>query len=119
MEYLTATILAGLLYDGFKNGSSICYKLLKSKLQGWIIDDNQLNKLVSELKKAGVNEDLASHVIERKINEHPQLTEILKNLKPSNNNTGTHQISNIGHNINNHGNSSIFIGNITINKDND
>ncbi|XYU91477.1 hypothetical protein ACTG5T_02225 [Pasteurella multocida] len=52
MEYLTATILAGLLYDGFKNGSSICYKLLKSKLQGWIIDDNQLNKLVSELKKS-------------------------------------------------------------------
>ncbi|UXM81947.1 hypothetical protein N7V09_20210 [Shewanella seohaensis] len=78
MEYLTAAILSGLIYDGVKNGATIGYELLKSKLQGWIVDEKQINRIVEQLKEAGVNEDLAPHSMERKISEHQPLTDLLK-----------------------------------------
>ena len=119
MEYLTAAILSGLIYDGVKNGATIGYKLLKSKLQGWIVDDNQLNKIVEQLKEAGVNEDLAPHAMERKINDHQQLTEMLQQIHCADNHSNVSQVSNIGHNINAGENATITIGDLKINNEND
>ncbi len=117
MEYLTAAILSGLIYDGIKDGAKIGFKLLKSKLQGWIADDNQINKIVEQLKEAGVDEDLAPHAIERKINEYQPLTELLQQIKASGNNSYVSQVSNVGHNIN--GNGNINVGGIVTNKGNE
>lgn len=119
MEYLTAALLSGFIYDGIKNGATIGYELLKSKLQGWIIDDAQIKKIVEQLEEAGVNEDLAPHAIERKINEHQQLTELLQQIQFSGSNSHVTQASNIGHNINSIGNGSIKIGDIVVNKGNE
>lgn len=118
MEYLTATILSGLIYDGVKNGAIIGYELLKSRLQGWVVDDNQINKIVEQLEEAGVNEDLAPHAIKRKINEHQPLTELLQQIKASGNNSYVSQVSNVGHNINSNGNGNIHVGGIVTNKGN-
>lgn len=116
MEYLTAAILSGLIYDGVKNGATIGYELLKSKLQGWLIDDEQINRVVDQLREAGIHEDLAPHAIERKIEEHQPLVDVLKEIKPSNSKCNVSQTSNIGHNINSKGNGIIHIGDIVINK---
>ncbi|EKO3839026.1 GapS6a family protein [Vibrio hyugaensis] len=119
MEYLTAAILSGLIYDGVKNGATISYELLKSKLQGWIVDDNQLNKIVEQLQEAGVNEDLAPHAMERKINDHQQLLEMLQQIQSTDSNSHVSQVSYIGHNVNTVGNATISIGDVTVNKRND
>lgn len=117
MEYLTSAILSGLIYDGVRNGAIIGYNLLKSKLQAWIIDDNQINEMVELLKKAGINEDLAPHAIERKIDNNQQLVDLLKEIQMPLNSTSISQSSNIGHNI--VGNGVINVGGITTNKENE
>lgn len=114
MEVLTASILSGLIYDGVKNGATIGFDMLKSKLQGWLIDDAQINLIVEELKEAGVNEDLAPHAIERKINEHQNLVSLLGKIHLSGE---VSQVSNIGHNINNNGSGSVSVGNINFNNE--
>ncbi|EJL6514227.1 MULTISPECIES: GapS6a family protein [Vibrio] len=116
MDFLTATILSGLIYDGVKDGATIGFDLLKSKLQGWLIDDNQIQLLVEQLKDAGINEDLAPHAIERKIEEHQPLTKLLKQIKAPEHNNCVVQTSHIGHNVSNNGNGSISIGDIVITK---
>ncbi|MCU8039471.1 hypothetical protein L5M37_13440 [Shewanella sp. SM69] len=119
MEYLTAAILSGLIYDGVKNGATIGYELLKSKLQGWIVDENQINRIVEQLKEAGVNEDLAPHAIERRISEHQPLTDLLKQIPIFVNSPHISQISNVGHNINTNDNAQIHVGDIVVNKGNE
>lgn len=114
MDFLTATILSGLIYDGFKSGATIGCGLIKSKLQGWIVDDEQIEKIIEKLQEAGVNEDLAPHVIERKIKEHQPLIELLQEIRPLPTTTTIQQSSNIGHNINVNGNGNVSIGNIII-----
>lgn len=116
MDFMTATILSGLIYDGVKAGATIGYDMLKSKLQGWIIDDEQIQIIIEQLKEAGIDEDLAPHAIERKIKEHQPLIELLKEIKPLQSNVSIHQSSNIGHNINSNGSGNISVGNIIINK---
>lgn len=117
MDFMTATILSGLIYDGVKAGATIGYDMLKSKFQGWIIDDEQIQKIIEQLKEAGVDEDLAPHAIERKIKEHQPLIKLLQEIKPLPTTTRIHQSSNIGHNINSHGSGNISVGSIITNKD--
>jgi hypothetical protein len=115
MDFLTATTLSGLIYDGIKNGATISFKMLKSKLQDWIIDDSQIEIMLDKLKEAGINEDLAPHAIEKRINSHPSLLEMIEKIQHPGNINYTNQISNIGNNIN--GSGHVTIGNITINKE--
>ena len=114
MDFMTATILSGLIYDGVKAGATIGYDMLKSKLQGWIIDDEQIQIIIEQLREAGIDEDLAPHAIERKINEHPPLIDLLQQIKPLPGTASIHQSSNIGHNINSNGSGSISVGNIIL-----
>jgi len=117
MDILSASILSGLIYDGVKGGAVIGFDLLKSKLQGWLIDDSQIEKISGYLKDAGVNEDLAPHAIERKITEHHRLLDLISNVKASGDSIIVEQTSNIGHNINSTGSGNISVGNIEAGKD--
>lgn len=117
MDFMTATMLSGLIYDGVKAGATIGFDMLKSKLQGWIVDDFQIQKILEQLKEADINEDLAPHAIERRINEQQSLLRLLQEIKPLSTNTGIHQSSNIGHNITSHGSGNISVGSIITNKD--
>jgi hypothetical protein len=115
MDYLTASILSGLLYDGAKHGATFTIDFLKSKLQGWLVDEDTIKKIVAELECAGVDEDLAPHAMERKIGKHAPLMELLREIKP--NNEVTRQQSVVGHNVHSTGSSTVSIGNININSD--
>ncbi|WP_421180250.1 GapS6a family protein [Aeromonas enteropelogenes] len=116
MDFLTATILSGLIYDGVKAGAAIGFDMLKSKLQGWIVDDVQIQTIVEQLKEAGIHEELAPHAIERRINEQQPLLRLLQEIKPSPSVTNIYQSSNIGHNINSNGGGNISVGSIITNK---
>ena len=72
MDFLTSTILSGLLYDGFKSGALLTIDLLKEKLTGWIFDEETLHELTHKLESMHLD-DLSEHAIERKINEASEI----------------------------------------------
>ena len=80
MDFLTSTVLSGMLYDGFKNGAKITASFLKEKLQGWLFDDVVIGQLADRLKVLELD-DLAEHVIERKINESSNVLDCIKEIK--------------------------------------
>lgn len=80
MEFLSSAILSGFLHDGFKAGANLTLPFLKEKLQGWLFDEKQLGQLVEHLKVLELDE-FAEHVIERKINESPDVLGILQQIK--------------------------------------
>ena len=80
MDFLTVTILSGILYDGFKDGASITTRFLKEKLQGWLFEDHNIELLTDELKALKLD-DLSEHAIERAINEKPNILDCLKEIK--------------------------------------
>ncbi|EHU4841154.1 hypothetical protein KY951_004273 [Vibrio parahaemolyticus] len=107
MGFLTSTFLSGVLYDGFKKGVAISSDFLKEKLQGWLIDDELLEKLVEKINALEL-QDYGEHVIERKLSESGELQEILKLIKPEQNTT-------IGSVTQNHsGSGDNIVGNKTV-----
>lgn len=107
MDFLTSTLLSGVLYDGFKKGTAITSDFLKEKLQGWLIDDALLEKLIEKVNALEL-QDYGEHVIERKLSESGELQEILKLIKPDQN-------TNIGSVTQNHsGSGDNVVGNKTV-----
>ena len=107
MDFLTSTALSGVLYDGFKNGIAITTEYLNRKLQGWLIDDALLDKLVEKINALEL-QDYGEHVIERKLSESDELQELLKLVKPEQNTT-------IGSVTQNHsGSGDNIVGNKTV-----
>lgn len=80
MDFLTSTVLSGMLYDGFKQGASLTAGFLKEKLQGWLFDDVLVEQLTDRLKELELD-DLAEHAIERKINAAPAILDCIKEIK--------------------------------------
>lgn len=107
MDFLTNTLLSGVLYDGFKKGAAITSDFLKEKLQGWLFDDELLAKLAEQVNTLEL-QDYGEHVIERKLSESGELQEILKLIKPAQNTT-------IGSVTQNHtGSGDNIVGNKTV-----
>ena len=84
MEFLTSSILSGVLYDGFSRGVSITANFLKEKLQGWILDDVVLEGLTTKVNELQL-QDYRQDVIERKLDESGTLQKILEQIKPDQN----------------------------------
>ena len=80
MDFLTSTILSGMLYDGFKSGATLTVNFLKEKLQGWLFDNDVLEQLTDKLKVLEL-EDLAEHAIEKEINRTPSVLDCIKQIK--------------------------------------
>ncbi|NOI56210.1 GapS6a family protein [Vibrio coralliilyticus] len=81
MDFISSTILSGLLYDGLKGGAKLSVELLKEKLQGWLIDDSVAELLVDQLKDKQI-ERLNAHYIQEEINSSSSIMECLKQIKP-------------------------------------
>lgn len=80
MDFLTSTILSGMLYDSFKSGATLTASFLKEKLQGWLFDDDVVEQLADKLKALEL-EDLSEHAIEKKINKTPSVLDCIKQIK--------------------------------------
>jgi hypothetical protein len=81
MDFLTSTVLTGVLYDGFKNSIAITSDFLRDKLQGWLVDDALLETLAEKVNALELR-DYGEHVIERKLNDSAELQKILELIKP-------------------------------------
>lgn len=118
MDFLSATMLSGLIYDGVKEGATIGVDLLRRKLKNWLIDDSEIEKIAELLMDAGINEDLAPHAIERKITENQELNELVKNIKSAGDIVTVTQSTTTGHNVYSSGNANVTIGDEVVDKGN-
>lgn len=84
MEFLTSTLLSGMLYDGFKKRVEITTDFLKSKLKGWLVDDVLLEQLAEKVNDLELQE-YGENTIECKLDESLELQGILKMIKPDQN----------------------------------
>jgi hypothetical protein len=80
MDFLTSTILAGMLYDRFKSGATLTASFLKEQLQGWLFDDDVVLQLTDKLRALELD-NLAEHVIEKKIHNTPSVLGCMKQIK--------------------------------------
>jgi|TARA_R110002012_G_C11671702_1_gene613146 hypothetical protein len=79
MDFLTSSLLSGILYDGFKNRVAITAAFLKEKLQGWMVDDHLLELLTDKVNALEL-EEYGEHVIERKLKESDEVQKILRSI---------------------------------------
>ncbi len=108
MDFLTSTLLSGMLYDGFKNGVVITNAFLKEKLQGWLIDDELLAKLTEHVNALDL-QNYGERIIEKKLMESPEVLEILEHIRPAQNtNIGSVTQSHSGSGDNVVGNKTIY-----------
>lgn len=81
MEFLTTTILAGLAWDGIKSTGKVTVEFLKEKLIGWLINDNELEKIVDKLNDIPESYKKSAKFLEAAIEDNPQLLEILNSVQ--------------------------------------
>lgn len=81
MDFLTATVISGIAWDGIKAMGNITGAYIKSKLQGWIIDDNIAGEIAQSINQMPQPFKENAKYIEAYINENNQLMETIKNIK--------------------------------------
>lgn len=81
MEFLSSVVLSGVLYDMLKHGVSLSSDAIKTKLKDWAIDEVVAPALSDEISKLNLTDELSESAIEKRINQAPQLVEIISSIK--------------------------------------
>lgn len=81
MEFLSSVVLSGVLYDMLKHGVSLSSDAIKTKLKEWAIDELVAPALSKEISKLNLNDELSESAIEKRINQTPQLVEVISSIK--------------------------------------
>lgn len=84
MDFLTSTILAGLAWDGIKHVGNVTFDYLKDKLTSWIINDQEIETIVSKINSLPEAYKKNQKFLEVAIEDDSQLIDLLKNIKPRN-----------------------------------
>ncbi|GKX60347.1 GapS6a family protein [Leminorella grimontii] len=80
MDFLTATILSGVIYDIFKYQVTITKDILAKKLRNWLIDDITLENLTNKIKELDLNSELSEKAIEKRINTSDEIISLMKTV---------------------------------------
>jgi hypothetical protein len=81
MEFLSSVVLSGVLYDMLKHGVSLSSDAIKTKLKDWAIDEVIAPALSAEISNLNLTDELSESAIEKRINQAPQLVEIISSIK--------------------------------------
>lgn len=82
MDFISSTILSGLLYDALKTSVIISTSYIKESLQNWVIDDKTAQLLATKVAQLDINRDLSESAIKNRIDSNPELMAILSHIKP-------------------------------------
>lgn len=82
MDFMTGTVLSGVVYDVLKNKILISGSDLKIKLKNWLVSDFLADELVRELNKLGLSRDMSEYYIENKINNSIDMVDLIKQIRP-------------------------------------
>ncbi|XKO54124.1 hypothetical protein ACI2WT_15160 [Lysinibacillus fusiformis] len=84
MDFLTSTILAGLAWDGIKQVGSLTTDYLKGKLTSWLLNDQEIETIVSKINSIPEAYKKNEKFLELAIEDDSQLMDILKTIKLKN-----------------------------------
>lgn len=85
MDFLTSTILSGLAWDGIKYAGNLTSQYLKGKLEEWLIDDKQLEAIVSKINEYPDAYKKNEKFLDLAIQEDEGLQEVLRKIQPKSN----------------------------------
>lgn len=80
MDFITSTILSGVLYDGLKAGAVMSVDHLKHSLQKWFIDDAAAQLILRKTTDLEINRDMSESAIQARIDSDSEFIEQLKNI---------------------------------------
>lgn len=83
MDFLTASILSGIAYDMVCTGIKFTTSTIKEQFKEWVIDDAIASVIAEELTKLELNEDHSPKLIEKQLNNSPELLSLLEKIKPT------------------------------------
>ncbi|EOU1649693.1 MAG: hypothetical protein E7H79_10115 [Clostridium perfringens] len=111
MDFLTATILSGVVYDQIKKGGEITGKYIKERLRGWIVSDKESENIAKKINEIDEPYKKNGKFLTIAIEDDEELMNILKNIKSECKYDQNNSYSvNTGNFVNGSGNST---GNIT------
>ena len=84
MEFITTTILSGVIYDILKRGVFLTKDVLANNLKKWLMDDATLEKLTVKLQELNLNDEMSEKAIEREINSSNGIKELLSKISAHN-----------------------------------
>ena len=84
MEFITTTILSGVIYDILKRGVFLTKDVLANNLKKWLMDDTTLEKLTVKLQELNLNDEMSEKAIEREINSSNEIKELLSKISAHN-----------------------------------
>lgn len=85
MDFLSSTILSGFLYDMLKNRVAVSTENIKLKLKSWAVSELVAPTLSEEVNKLNLNNEMSESAIEKRINQSPNLMELLATIKSAEN----------------------------------
>lgn len=85
MDFITSTVLSGILYDMIKNNVLLTAVNLKARLQGWLVDDAVVQAIEKEVNALQLSDEMSERAIEKQISSSIELNRILTNIVPSSN----------------------------------
>lgn len=100
MDFLTSTVLSGVLYDIFKHTAVLTIDNIKSGLKGWAINEVVTPALYNEISKLDLNDELNKRAIEKRITASDDLIALIKTIPRNTNTTNIEQTHfGTGHNV--------------------
>lgn len=84
MEFITTTILSGVIYDILKRGVFLTKDVLANNLKKWLMDDTTLEKLTVKLQALNLNDEMSEKAIEREIKSSNEIKELLSKISAHN-----------------------------------
>lgn len=99
MEFLSSTILSGVVYDMLKHKVSITTTSIKEKLKDWIVDEAVAPVLAEKIEELSLNDEMSEKAIERRLLDSSEIQQILSSIKPNNTTVITQNHSGIGDNV--------------------
>lgn len=91
MEFMTAAIFSGIIYDMVKKSILVSAESLKNQFTGWIVDEITAQKIAIEVNKVQDLEFLGEKGLERDFNQNEFLISLLKQIKSDQNKTTINQ----------------------------
>lgn len=80
MDFITSSILGGLLYDSAKFGFQNSIELVRSSLKKFILTDDEVQQLALAIENDGLNKESSKKEFEKAIDKIDNIEELLKTI---------------------------------------
>lgn len=81
MDFITASMASGLVYDFLKNGFVESVNRIKSSFKGWVLTDELAKEILDRIEHLNINEDMSEKAIKKVIENDQKFSEILSRVK--------------------------------------